>query len=283
MMLLRTVIATVCVAALISPFVFADEGLSQKLAPQLRLAAPDVREPVHIGAEETPADPSEKWDVIVLKNGNRIEGWILKEDDDKTLLERRSSRGDRFYTAGISKTQIARIVRLAPEAREAQQQERRTDDVVQAQAPSQPRPNVATQSPTQRAMAPRGNLVNAAHVGALAGAARGIYGATPYSTGFGPGYGATGYGAAAYGGAGYGAGAYGAGGYGAGGFGGGAYGAGGYGGGYGGGFGGGGPFIFTNILQLCQPVNHRLVGEVEPVIGLAGQRAGTNQTAVAGR
>jgi hypothetical protein len=282
MMLVRTVIATVCVAALISPFVFADEGLSLKLAPESRLAAPRVRGRAHTEADETPVDSSDRWDVIVLKNGNRIEGWIVKEDDEKALLERHSSGRNRFYTAGISKTQIARIIRLAPEVREAQRQQRRAEKAAEAQAASQPRPNVAAQAQPQRAMGPRGN-VSAARAAALAGATRASYGATPYSTGLGGGYGATGYGAAGYGGAGYGAGGYGAGGYGAGGFGGGAYGAGGYGGGYGGGFGGGGAVIFSNILQLCQPVDHRLVGEVEPVIGLGGQRASTTQTTVAGR
>jgi hypothetical protein len=33
----------------------------------------------------------------------------------------------------------------------------------------------------------------------------------------------------------------------------------------------GGMAQFQNIMQLFQPVNHALVGEVEPVIGLTGQ------------
>jgi|GEM_PF-2163695 len=274
MMLVRTVVAAVCMGALISPFVFADEASDRYPSGQTEASSKRAE----AGSESTRA----KWDIIVLKNGNRIEGWIVKEDDEKALLERRSSGGDRLYTAGISKTQIARIIRLAPEARKAQRQQRRAERAAKAQAASQPRRNVAAQSRPQRAMEQRANLVSAARAAAIAGATRAGYGAAPYSTGLGGGYGATaGYGSSGYGAAGYGAGGYGAGGYGAGGFGGGAYGAGGYGGG---GFGGGGgAVIFSNILQLCQPVNHRLVGEVEPVIGLGGQRAGTTQTTVAGR
>jgi hypothetical protein len=276
MMLVRTVVATVCSLILVLPLAFADEASDRYRSdqPQARSAGAEA------GAESSPST----WDVVVLKNGNRIEGWVVKEDDEKALLERRSAGGDRFYTAGISKTQIARIVRLAPEVREAQRQRRRAQEAAEAQAASQPRRNVAAQSRPQRAMEHRANLVSAARAAALAGATRASYGGMPYSSGFGGGYGATaGYGSSGYGAAGYGAGGYGAGGYGAGGFGGGAYGAGGYGGGYGGGFGGGGAVIFSNILQLCQPVDHRLVGEVEPVIGLGGQRAGTTQTTVPGR
>ena len=260
----RMTIATVCLLILFSPFVFADEEPERHSSGQLRAAS--------AGAEARFESAPGEWDVIVLKNGKRIQGLIVKEDEDKAVLERRSAAGNRFYTAGISKTDIARIFRLAPEVRESRQQEIQAQETAEAGVTSQPKLNAAAQPSPQRARAGRTGAEAASVAAPQARATRAMYGGGPYSAGFGGGYGAGGYGAG-----GYGAGGYGAGGYGAGGFGGGAYGAGGYGGGYGGGF-GGGMVIFSNILQLCQPVDHALVGEVEPVIGLSGQRTNAAQT-----
>jgi type II secretory pathway component GspD/PulD (secretin)/tetratricopeptide (TPR) repeat protein len=119
-------------------------------------------------------------------------------------------------------------------------------------------------------------------MGGMGGYGGGGYGGGTYGGGGSYGGGGGTYGGGGMGGYGGGMGGYGGG---MGGYGGGMGGMGGGMGGYGGGMGGmgGGGGTFSNIMQLFQNVDHQLVGEVEPVIGLSGQLgAGTTGTAGAG-
>jgi hypothetical protein len=234
-------ITTLCCVALASPFVFAAN------------------------------DAATVNDVILLKNGNRIEGLIARETDNEIALERPSAQKNRFYTVRISKKEISEIQQMPVEVRQAVQEQRRkakAAELAKRQAAASQAKPVAAVRPVETHHRPFGRIETRAAAPASSRAIGGGYG----SGGAGGGYGTGGYG-----GGGFGAGGYGGGGFGAGQQG-GAYGGGFGGGGYGGGYGGGGGSVtFSNIMQLFVPVNHALVGEVEPVIGLQAQMYGTGQ------
>ncbi len=263
-------IITLCLVILTSQFALADDEPGKASVSQLQPRS---------ARTENVANHTEAWDVVVLKNGNRIEGLIIEEDENKAVVERPSARKDRFYTAAVSKNDIAEILRLAPELRTSLRKQRtqpadqaRHVALTQAARRRHPSPRPietrgylrtgrARQSSSRAAMAAVGGVNPVARsAGAFGGGGRGGLGGGGLG-GFGGG------GLGGFGGGGLGGG--GLGGVGGGGLGGGGLGGGGR-GGMGGGMGGGG-VTFSNIMQLFTPVNHALVGEVEPVIGLTGQ------------
>jgi hypothetical protein len=214
--------------------------------------------------EKKTGSPPAEWDVIVLKNGNCIKGLIVDENEDRTVVDCPSILENRFYKAKISNDAIATVLRLTERQREAVRQQRQARE--KAERAAQAHVTMRPQSPTPintPMVVPR-----AAGAAASSGGARSVGIGGGLSGGFSGGaYSRAGMGAAGMGGGGFG-------GVAGGGFGGMGPGMGG--GGYGGMGGGmmGGGVIFTNIMQLFVPVNHALVGEVEPVIGLTGQTIG---------
>jgi len=224
---------TVCSLILVPPLV---------LAKEVQPEAPTVG-----NLQKSPAE----WDVVVLKNGNRIEGLIVEETENRTVLDCPSVRKNRFYSAKISGDDIVRILRLSSRQREATRQQRLAQENTQraAQAATATRPQLSAPTNVPKAVP-------------------GTAGAAPsFGGGFGGGGMAGGYGAGAMGGMG--------------GMGGGMGGMGGMGGGMGGMGGMGGGVTFSNIMQLFVPVNHALVGEVQPVIGLSGRTFGGQRQTLA--
>jgi hypothetical protein len=216
---------------------------------------------------EDPASSPAEWDVVVLKSGGRIEGLIVKEDGKQAVVERPSAAKDRFYTASINKKDVAKIMRMPAKVRTARQ-ERRSERINRELAARQER-DAALAEAQEKALASPAPTESRGYVpdetDDAFGAGGGDYGA--YGGGMG---GMGGYGGMMGGGMRGGMGGMGGG---MGGMGGGMGGMRGGMGGMGGGMGNG---MFINIMQLFMPVNHALVGEVEPVIGLTGQ-IGRNQ------
>jgi len=217
--------------------------------------------------EETLGNTPVEWDVIVLKNGNRIKGLIVDENENETVVDCPSVQKNRFYTAGINKNNIATILRLTSQQRESVRQKREALNQAERTTQTDSTSRLPSSAPTNTPVV----VPRAAGAIPSTGGAR----AAGLGGGLGGGFSGSTYGRAGIGGAGMG-------GVGAAGMGGGFGGMPGGMGGMGGGFGGmGGAVIFSNIMQLFVPVNHALVGEVEPVIGLSGQTFGTQRQSLA--
>jgi len=263
---------TLCSMVLVWQFVLAEPAETQVNQQQRADARP-----------ESVAKSADAFDVVMLKNGNRIEGLIVNEDDSRIVVKRSSGTNKQFYSAAINKNDIAGIQRLPTRVR-ASLQKREAERASQELAARQANETAMEQARAKQQSLPvetRGYLpANRAGQPIDVGDRLGVVGYGGYG-------GMGGMGGMRGGGmmGGYGGMMGGMGGMGGmrggmmGGMGGMRGGM--MGGGMMGGMMGGGP-VFSNIMQLFMPVNHALVGEVEPVIGLTGQIGQNQRGTVAG-